>query len=153
MILDLCKVFNVEEGEEFKLIAFDDNSNDAIYRIYNNKLEYKFSNEKWLESYRVSINNIDKYKVVKLPKKKEFTDDELCIFRLIPKEYEWCARDKSKTLFLYKNKPIKDNSFIGMWIDSNADNSLNLKAFSHLFQSISYKDEEPIYIPDYVVRD
>lgn len=148
MKLDLCEFLEVEEGQEFQL-----KGNYNTYRIYNNKLEYKSSNTEWSESYYLSINELIESEIIKLPRKKEFTEDELNVFRLIPKEYEWCARDKSKTLFLYKNKPIKDNSFIGMWIDSDADNSLSLKAFSHLFQSISYKDEEPIYIPDYVVRD
>ena len=146
-MIDLCRLLGVEEGEKFKFYEYGD-----IYFIQNGYLYFIDIDSIEKKSY-LNINNVVGKNIIKLPKKKEFTDDELCIFRLIPKEYEWCARDKSKTLFLYKNKPIKDNSFIGMWIDSNADNSLNLKAFSHLFQSISYKDEEPIYIPDYVVRD
>ena len=146
-MLDLCKIFGVEEGEKFKFYEYGD-----IYFIQNGCLYFIDIDGIEKKSY-LNINNFVGKNIIKIPKKKEFTDDELYIFRLIPKEYEWCARNKSKTLFLYKNKPIKDNYFIGMWIDSNADNSLNLKAFSHLFQSISYKDEEPIYIPDYVVRD
>lgn len=153
-MLDLCKIFGVEEGEEFKFCEYGDIyfiQNGYLYFIDVDSIEKKsYSN---IKKSCLNINDVAGKNIIKLPKKKEFTDDELCIFRLIPKEYEWCARDKSKTLFLYKNKPIKDNSFIGMWIDRNVDNSLNLKAFSHLFQSISYKDEEPIYIPDYVARD
>lgn len=148
MKLDLCEFLEVEEGQEFQL-----KGNYNTYRIYNNKLEYKSSNTEWSESYRLTVNDLIESEIIKLPKKKQFTEDELNVFRLIPKEYEWCARDESKTLFLYKNKPIKDNSFIGIWIDSEADNSLNLKALSHLFQSIIYEDEEPLYIPDYVERN
>ena len=155
MILDLCKVFNVEEGEEFKLIAFDDNSNDAIYRIYNNKLEYKFSNEKWLESYRVSINNIDKYKVVKLPKKKEFTDDELCILRNIDKEYKWIAKDRDGDLWIYTNKPKKE--YDRYWKDCSSSKSLSFEPLdifkNSLFTEIEWEDEEPICIDDYVDRE
>lgn len=148
MKLDLCKLFGVEEGEEFKTFE-----NGHTYRIKENVLQFfsEYDNT-WYKS-SLYINDINDCEIIKIPKKKKFTDDELNIFRLIPKEYEWCARDKSKTLFLYKNKPIKDNPFIGIWIDSEADNSLNLKALSHLFQSIAYEDEEPLYIPDYVERN
>ena len=155
MILDLCKVFNVKEGEEFKLIAFDDNSNDAIYRIYNNKLEYKFLNEKWLESYRVSINNIDKYKVVKIPKKKEFTDDELCILRNIDKEYKWIAKDRDGDLWIYTNKPKKE--YDRYWKDCSSSKSLSFEPLdifkNSLFTEIEWEDEEPICIDDYVDRE
>ena len=143
-MIDLCRLLGVEEGEEFKFEGYE------YTYIIKKQFLYILNEDRYSH---LEVNDLINKEIIKLPKKKEFTDNELCIFRLIPKEYEWCARDKSKTLFLYKNKPIKDNSFIGMWIDSNADNSLNLKAFSHLFQSISYKDEEPIYIPDYAVRD
>ena len=143
-MIDLCRLLGVEEGEEFKFEGYE------YTYIIKKQFLYILNEDRYSH---LEVNDLINKEIIKLPKKKEFTDDELCIFRLIPKEYEWCARDKSKTLFLYKNKPIKDNSFIGMWIDSNADDSLSLKAFSHLFQSISYKDEEPIYIPDYVARD
>lgn len=146
-MLDLCKLLGVEEGEKFKFYGYGD-----IYFIQNGYLYFIDIDSTEKKSY-LNINDVVEKNIIKLPKKKQFTEDELNVFRLIPKEYEWCARDKSKTLFLYKNKPIKDNPFIGLWIDSKADNSLNLKAFSHLFQSIVYEDEEPIYIPDYVERN
>lgn len=149
MTLDLCKVFNVVEGEQFKLVAFDDNSNDAIYRIYNNKLEYKFSNEKWLESYRVSINNIDRYEVIKLPRKKEFTKDELCVLKNIDKQYKWIARDSSGNLCIFSEKPDK---YEEIWNNVINSDFIEFYCYNHIFKSIRWEDDEPVCIDDYVDR-
>ena len=152
MKIDLCKLFGVEEGEEFKLKLFG-----AIdkYRLKNGKLEYydDFIN-KWVES-TISMNYILDSEIIKLSKKKEFTDDELCILRNIDKKYKWITRDKVDrdeydnygNLNIYLGKPNKSTV---SWLPS--DEYCEFHAYNHLFQSIKWEDEEPVYIDDYVER-
>ena len=153
MKIDLCRLFGVEEGEEFKLVS--DNS-ESKYIIVDNILNLVIDNRKPYVS-ELTINDINAYKlkIIKLPKKKQFTDDELCILRNIDKKYKWIARDKVDrdeydnygNLNIYLGKPNKSTV---SWLPS--DEYCEFHAYNHLFQSIKWEDEEPIYIDDYVNR-
>ena len=151
MKIDLCKLLGVEEGEEFKLKLF---GGIGKYRLKNGKLEYydDFIN-KWVES-EISMNHILDSDIIKLPKKKEFTDDELCILRNIDKKYKWIAKDKSGDIFGFEEKPKKDKY---VWLceeyDYCLDNTCCIDGLNQsLFNEILWEDEEPIYIDDYVER-
>ena len=147
-MLDLCKIFGVEEGEKFKIDGYED-----IYFIENGYLYYigDYGEKK---SY-LNINDVAGKNVIKLPKKKEFTDDELCILRNIDKKYKWIARDKADkdeydkhgNLNIYFGKPKKSTK---SWLPS--DIYCEFHGYNHLFQSIKWEDEEPVYIDDYVER-
>lgn len=95
----------------------------------------------------MGINTIVNCKVIKLPKKKEFTDDELAIMRSLPKEYEWMARDDDGELYIFDKKPKNIN---GIW--ENNERLNHFYFFEHLFKSITSEDEEPVFIDDYVER-
>ena len=141
MKIDLCKIFGVEEGEEFKMegICIDVNS---VYLIKNNMLCFKDK----LPLSCLYVNDLPNIsKIIKLPKKKEFTDDELCILRNIGRKYKWIARDKDTQIFVFENKPKRIND---VW------KNYDFKAFpfNHLFNSITWEDEEPVFIDDYVER-
>jgi hypothetical protein len=147
-MIDLCKIFGVEEGEEFKIIDSKcENNNKYVIndgQIYYNSLVHEHY---WSVSY-LELNEISGAKVIKLPKKKEFKDDELAIMRSLPMGYRWIARDKiGDTLYLYAEKPIKRGN---QW--QNDDRSYNINIYTHLFQTIQWKDEEPVFIDDYVER-
>jgi hypothetical protein len=144
-MIDLCKLFGVEEGEEFKF----GEKRSIKYRIYNGELNCTYINceNDWSKSH-LELNEISGAKVIKIPKKKEFTDDELDIFKKIPKAFKWCTRDKNKHLYCYKSKPNKDNE---CWFN-NRDSCGSLGVFDTLFQSIKWEDKEPVYIDDYVER-
>ena len=148
MIIDLCKLFGVEEGEEFKL----GEKRSIKYRIYNGELNCTYINceNDWSKSH-LELNEISGCEVIKIPKKKEFTDDELAIMRSLPKRYKWIARDKADNIIcLYQRKPTKNES--GNW-DINGDSYMYIMAvYNHLFQSIKWEDEEPVFIDDYVER-
>ena len=130
MKIDLCKLFNVEEGEEFGIKLFG-----AIdkYRFKNGKLEYydDFIN-KWVES-TISMNHILDSEIIKIPKKKQFTDDELCILRNIKSEINTLGRNINGTIY----------------VTSDYGKSY-LKLFNNLFQSLDIGEE--IIIDDYVER-
>ena len=130
MKIDLCKLFNVEEGEEFKLKLF---GVIEKYRLKNGKLEYydDFIN-KWVES-TISMNHILDSDIIKLPKKKQFTDDELCILRNIKSEINTLGRNINGTIY----------------VTSDYGKSY-LKLFNNLFQSLDIGEE--IIIDDYVER-
>ena len=147
-MLDLCKIFGVEKGEKFKIDGYED-----IYFIENGYLYYigDYGEKK---SY-LNINDVAGKNVIKLPKKKEFTDDELCILRNIDKKYKWITRDKVDrdeydnygNLNIYLGEPNKSTV---SWLPS--DEYCEFHAYNHLFQSIKWEDEEPVYIDDYVNR-
>ena len=154
MKIDLCKLFGVEEGEEFKIKLF---GVIEKYRLKNGELE-RYDNDyiyKWVKS-RISINDIHESEIIKIPKKKQFTDEESCILRNIDKKYKWITRDKVDrdeydnygNLNIYLGKP--NNKSTVSWLPS--DIYCEFHGYNHLFQSIQWEDEEPIYIDDYVER-
>ena len=130
MKIDLCKLLGVEEGEEFgiKLFGVIDK-----YRLKNGKLEYydDFIN-KWVES-TISMNHILDSEIIKIPKKKQFTDDELCILRNITSEINTLGRNINGTIY----------------VTSDYGKSY-LKLFNNFFQSLDIGEE--IIIDDYVER-
>ena len=143
MKIDLCKIFGVEEGEEFRMegICIDKNS---VYLIKNNILCFKDK----LPLSCLYVNDLPNIsKIIKLPKKKEFTDDELAIMRSLPKEYKWITRDDDGELYIFDKKPKNIN---GIW--DNYDRIRDFDFFEHLFKSITSEDEEPVFIDDYVER-
>ena len=141
MKLDLCKLFGVEEGEEFKL-----EGRTEIYRIIKNRLYRKSKLDCGFIESCLMINEVIEQTVIKLPKKKQFTDDELCILSNIDKKLKLVARDKNGHLYAYPFKPTKGVTFWG----KGSHESLFM--FKHLFQSIQWEDEEPVFIDDYVER-
>ena len=147
MKIDSCKLFGVEEGEEFNIEGFG-----IKYRIYNNRLEcYDANFKEWIYS-TLGFNKLIASEIIKLPKKKEFTDNELYILNNIDKKYKWIAKDKSGLICTFVSKPIKTERF---WSDgwSNGESYASLEAIKNsLFTKIKWEDEEPIYIDEYVER-
>ena len=147
MKIDLCKLLGVEEGEEFNIEGFG-----IKYRIYNNRLEcYDANFKEWIYS-TLGFNKLIASEIIKLPKKKEFTDNELFILKNIDKKYKWIAKDKSGLICTFVSKPIKTERF---WSDgwSNGESYASLEAIKNsLFTEIKWEDEEPVYIDDYVDR-
>lgn len=141
-MLDLCKIFGVEKGEKFKIYGYED-----IYFIENGYLYYigDYGEKK---SY-LNINDVAGKNVIKLPKKKEFTDDELCVLRNIDKKYKWIARDKSGNLCIFDEKPNKNEE---IWDNVIRSDFIELNCYNSLFNSIQWEDNEPVYIDDYVNR-
>ena len=147
MKIDLCKLLGVEEGEEFKIEGFG-----IKYRIYNNRLEcYDANFKEWIYS-TLGFNKLIASEIIKLPKKKEFTDNELFILKNVDKKYKWMAKDKDGLICTFVSKPIKTEK---LWSDgwSNGESYASLEAIKNsLFTEIKWEDEEPIYIDEYVER-
>ena len=147
MKIDICKLLGVEEGEEFKIEGFG-----IKYRIYNKRLEcYDANFKEWIYS-TLGFNKLIASEIIKLPKKKEFTDNELFILKNIDKKYKWIAKDKNGLICTFVSKPIKTEK---LWSDgwSNGESYASLEAIKNsLFTEIKWEDEEPIYIDDYVER-
>ena len=146
MKIDLCKLLGVEEGEEFKR---DDSKIYYKYRVYNNIIQHFDEVLKIWEYSTLSINALVASEIIKLPKKKEFSQDELCVLRNIDKKHKWIARDKSGSLYIFDEKPNKSGE---MWNNVIHSDFIELNCYNHLFNSIQWEDEEPIYIDDYVER-
>ena len=79
---------------------------------------------------------------------KEFTEDEKVIARNIDKRYEWMARDKDGELYVYFDKPSKNESggfFGGNKICCDCVSEL---LDCGLFESVRWEDNEPTRISD-----
>lgn len=145
MKIDLCKLLGVEEGEEF---TRDDSKIYYKYRVYNNKIQHFDEILNMWKYSTLTINALVESEIIKLPKKKQFSQDELCILRNIDKKYKWIAKDKDGLICIFVSKPIKTGK---IWSDGESYASLGAIKNS-LFNSIQWEDEEPIYIDDYVER-
>ncbi|MDD7756039.1 MAG: hypothetical protein PUJ51_16250 [Clostridiales bacterium] len=146
-MLDLCKIFGVEKGEKFKIDGYED-----IYFIENGYLYYigDYGEKKsYLKSYLI-INDVVGKNIIKIPKKKNFTDDELCVLKNIDKKYKWIARDKSGNLCIFDEKPNKNEE---IWDNVIRSDFIELNCYNSLFNSIQWEDEEPVCIDDYVDRE
>ena len=149
-MLDLCKIFGVEKGEKFKIDGYED-----IYFIENGYLYYigDYGEKK---SY-LNINDVAGKNVIKLPKKKEFTEYELNILKNIDKKYKYIARDKKYDndnievgrLFVFTGYPTKS---CDMW-DVPYERDYSEIPFNDIFKSIQWEDDEPVCIDDYVTRN
>ena len=142
-MIDLCKVFGVEEGEEFKIIDSKCENNNNKYVINDGQIYYNslVHEHYWSVSY-LELNEISGAKIIKLPKKKQFTDDELVIIRNIDKKFKWIARDRDGSLYLHEEKTEKREKD---WLSKGDINYMVL--FENLFNSIKWEDEEPTHIP------
>ena len=150
MKIDLCKLLGVEEGEEFKLKLF---GVIEKYRFKNGKLEYYDDViNKWVKS-RITMNHFLNSEIIKLLKKKEFTEDELYILKNVNKKYKWIAKDSDGEVWTYSDKPKKRNVY---WTGYLPFKPLDFEPLdiikNSLFTEIQWEDEEPIYIDDYVER-
>ena len=110
MKIDLCKLFGVEEGEEFK-VEYEDHISDVKYRIMNNLMEWSEIGTKYDGDYNptcFSLNDANKAKnIIKLPKKKQFSQDTLNFFKCIDKRWRYIAKDKNGTISAFGSKPTK----------------------------------------------
>ena len=147
MKIDLCKLLGVEEGEEF---TRDDSKIYYKYRVYNNRIQHFDEVLKIWDYSTLTVNALVTSEIIKLPKKKEFTDDELCILRNIDKEYKWIARDEEDGgICVFIEKPLRKNH---IWDLKRSSHYMFFSCYNHLFNSIQWEDEEPVYIDDYVER-
>ena len=148
MKIDLCEIFGVEEGEEFKIELDTVIITDIKYRIMNNVMEWSEIGTKYDGDFKRTafyLNDVNKIKrIIKTP--KQFTDDELCILRNIDKEFKWICMDKDNYLSICEDKPLKTEN------DEWYDFSIITFMFNNLFQQVKWEDEEPICIDDYVER-
>ena len=75
-------------------------------------------------------------------KDPKLNEDEKAILKvLLNEKYKWIARDKNDWLYVYASKPKK-----GITIWENTGSSM--MPFVHLFQFITWEDEEPYSIEE-----
>ena len=140
MKIDLCKLLGVEEGEEFKFEGYE------YTYIIKKQFLYILNEDRYSH---LEVNDLVNKEIIKIPKKKEFSQDTLNFFKMIDKRWEWIAKDKDERVFVYDGKPIKTKSY--SWDCSKYCRKLDVLNQS-IFDQIHWEDEEPIYIDDYVER-
>ena len=145
MKIDLCKLLDVEEGEEFKIEGCNF---EYRYRVYKNRIQNFDVGLKIWDYSSLSVNALVTSEIIKLPKEKTFTNDELCVLKNIDKEYKWITRDKRNTLYVFK----KDEPFTTGTVWNNYSVDYARFPYDDIFKSISWEDKKATYIDDYVER-
>ena len=79
-----------------------------------------------------------------IPKEHQFSEDEKTILKSIDKKWKLIARDEDGELFLFTDKPKKDNN--GWQLVNFKTSYTSLNIFEFLFQSIQWTDDEPVEI-------
>ena len=150
MAFKICDVLGVKEGQEFFFANEYGTEYTRKYRIKNNELQYYYdSHHNWISS-SFSINDICELNV-KIKYIKDFTYDELVILLNLPIKYKYIARDlQDNQLYAFSDYPLK-NTDTRSWYTING--SFIDLPYNHLFKDISYDDEYPVKISDYVERD
>lgn len=69
----------------------------------------------------------------------EITETEKIILSTIKHKYNWIARDDDNGLYVYKDKPMREDGF---WYGS----AVGFNPFNHMFKFIKMDDEEPYNI-------
>lgn len=144
-MFDLCKFLNVKEGQEFKINSYRGN-----YRIMNNHLEILNKDNEWTTNQAIDINDLANCGI-RFPR-KELQKRLLNLFELIGIEYNWAAKDRDNYVKVFEHRPLKNESE-GKWYDIES----SAMVISHLFRpcvfnDLSWDDEQPLCINDYVDR-
>lgn len=88
-----------------------------------------------------------KLKAQKEKEKWNFTEDEKVILRNLPEGYKWIARDMNGGLYIFTEKPRKNNVD---WLCNYMNNFRGIPMFQHIFQCIQWSDTEPCEFRKYI---
>jgi hypothetical protein len=143
----LTEIFGVDEGQEF-YIKLKDEMLEVKCIIEKNTL-YCFKEKVKKESH-FPINYIGAIESIEII--KNFTEDEKTILKNVEKKFQWIARDPVE-LYVYEEKPVK-NVLKEQWehYELHFSSTAELNAFKHLFKSIKWEDNKPVFIDDVVER-
>ena len=143
MKIDLCKLLGVEEGEEFKIKGYE------YTYIIKKQFLYILNEDRYSH---LEVNDLVNKEIIKLPKRKEFSQDTLNFFKIIDKRWEWIAKDKDGEVWIFIDKPNKKKIYWSLDFVSVGCRAEIYGFDKSLFDQILWEDEEPIYIDDYVER-
>lgn len=76
--------------------------------------------------------------------KNVLSNNERIILENIDEQYQWIARDENGSLWVYNNKPQKNETMWIMRFHTNGWESFIM--FNHLFQMVQWEDKEPTII-------
>lgn len=143
-------------------IDVSDIENDIIFRnLIDGTVETMLRNIDSNLRNKLNFFGSDEYDIVKvyedytlkkvLWKCKEIivSEDEKAILRNLPKEYKWIARDENGELYIFKTKPRK-SGMSDLWESEygNHKEYTIFEIYNHLFQFVTWEDEEPYLISD-----
>ena len=77
-------------------------------------------------------------------RKPELSEVERVILENVDKKYKYIARDSSRKIYLYKEKPVRSH---GVWL-SGLDQSVGMHQFGNLFKMIDSESWNPTLIAD-----
>lgn len=128
------------------LFNLDGKDFDLSINNYSDDLTYDYMGLHYLDIMKVYKNYTCQELLWERKEKPHLTDDEITILRNIDKRFKYIARDESNRLYIYKEKPYKNNIH---WSDNDIDDDfLDFYMFDYLFQFIKWTDDEPYLIED-----
>lgn len=117
------------------------------WEIYKEETIY-YNNGYYADLYYGTKNNHDVYGFeevdLTIPKEYQFSENEKTILKSIDKKWKWLGRDEDGQLFLFTDKPKKDDN--GWQLVNFQTSYTSLNIFKFLFQSIQWTDDEPVEI-------
>lgn len=137
--MDLCEIFDVDEGQEFKI-----EGSENIFIIHKNTIYCKNKKGRYIEG-NIEINDIAG-KVITKVIRIELTEDESAIFRNIDPRYKWIAKDIDGNMRIFEEKPM--NKY-GYWYSTS--NSISIKIFNNILKKFKW-NMGPLPIDEYVDR-
>lgn len=78
--------------------------------------------------------------------KPTLSEAERAILENINKDYKWIARDRDEKLYIYTVKPSRSTLFNNWNLIEGKAGSMSI--FNHLFQFITWQDDEPYNIEE-----
>lgn len=134
-MLDLCKLFGVKKGQEFRI-------DNYIYRIKNNTLQYYDGWDKVFYDSRLPFNVIKDAKIT-IIKKYKLTQNTYNLLTLMNDNW-WLAKNKNGQVFAHYIKPDKDETF---WY-GRGNGCTNMYFEKANFSFLDWEDEEPLQVKD-----
>ena len=100
-----------------------------------------FIHDFYIKHNHITINDFEEWLSEKA--KPTLAEAERAILENIDKDYKWIARDEGGYLYIHQTKPSKVDC---QW--QNKERFLDLESFNHLFQFITWQDDEPYNIEE-----
>lgn len=154
----IFEMLNIEPYERFGVVVdgyvsefwFDEQLNLFVNEESDNNSVYDK-----IKKLELAINILNgKYKIIKLPKKKQWSEEEIKIAKACKTlGYNWLARDKDQTLFGYYKKPklqriLSDGLTTICWAPNN--DSMYGEILKNHFPNIKWEDEEPTAVDEII---
>lgn len=138
------KKFTKSSLKSGDLIVYRDGAFEVIDEEKLSLIKERYDEELRQLNRRLDIMRVYRYPVWKR-EDLTITSAEKVLLENVEKKYRYIARDYNSELFLFGEKPTKENE---MWPRNMNNFIASFTVYSHLFPMVKWEDEEPWLIED-----